>query len=101
MARLAVDKEQLVRWQRSKAAEVLPLVGEYVKEDATFKALTDPSTQRFHVTACGGDFEIVCTGEKWWDTRAKQGGGGAVDLVMHLRSCDFTRAVAFLKSVGL
>ena len=43
-------------------------------------------------TTCG-EFEILTTGTKWYDTRAKKGGGGAIDLAMHVLRLSFVDAV--------
>ena len=40
-----------------------------------------------------GDFEILTTGPKWYDTRARKGGGGAIDLAMHVLGLSFVDAV--------
>jgi len=41
-------------------------------------------------------FEVTTTGPKWYDTRAKIGGGGAIDLAMHLLELSFVDAVRIL-----
>ena len=35
---------------------------------------------------------IVVTGSRWFDNKANVGGGGAIDLVMHLAGVDFSVA---------
>ena len=42
---------------------------------------------------------ITVTGSKFFNHDAKRGGGGAIDLVMHLQNCGFRDAVAFLESL--
>ena len=37
--------------------------------------------------------EILTTGPKWYDTRARKGGGGAIDLAMHVLGVSFVDAV--------
>ena len=37
---------------------------------------------------------------KWYDTRAKTGGGGAIDLAMHVRQVSFVEAVKLLTGRG-
>ena len=46
--------------------------------------------------ASRGEFEILTTGLKWYDTRAKKGGGGAIDLAMHVLGLSFVDAVKLL-----
>ena len=48
-----------------------------------------------------GEFEIVTTGpNKWYDTRARKGGGGAIDLTMHVLHVTFVDAVKLLIEGG-
>ena len=42
---------------------------------------------------------ITVTGQKFYNHDAELGGGGAIDLVMHLRGVDFQRAVWFLEGI--
>jgi hypothetical protein len=37
--------------------------------------------------------ELLATGVRWYDPRAKKGGGGAIDLAMHLLGLQFVDAV--------
>ncbi len=43
-----------------------------------------------------GSHAIAVNGVKWFDHQAGKGGGKAIDLVMHLESCDFATAVGWL-----
>jgi hypothetical protein len=47
-----------------------------------------------------GEFEILTTGVKWLDTRANKGGGGAIDLAMHVLHLSFVDAVKLLIEGG-
>ena len=53
----------------------------FCKVDATYHPLKD---------------EILTTGVKWYDARAKVGGGGAIDLAMHILHVPFVEAVRIL-----
>lgn len=97
----AVDNLSLDRWRSTDAASVLLRVAEHATQDRSFIPVIDPRTTRWHVSAGGVDFELLCTGNKFFDTRASTGGGGAIDLVMHTLGVDFKRAVAFLRTAGL
>jgi hypothetical protein len=77
--------------------KVLPCVCDYQKEDSTFIPIKDDNTSRWHVNANGRDYELLITGAKWFDTRKQKGGGGAIDLAMHLFDLDFVNAVKLLK----
>jgi len=70
---------------------------EHAKLDPTFRPIQSQETQRWHVTVGGHVFELLCTGPKFFDTRVNKGGGGAVDLVMHLHGVDFKGAVRLLR----
>ncbi|MGH8294413.1 MAG: hypothetical protein ACRETZ_02755, partial [Steroidobacteraceae bacterium] len=67
------------------------------KADPTYRPLKDPRSRRWHVRTAYGEFEILTTGPaKWYDTRANRGGGGAIDLAMHLLQVPFANAVRLL-----
>jgi hypothetical protein len=68
-----------------------------LKVDASFVPLKDSTSRRWHVCAARGEFEILTTGTKWYDTRAKRGGGGAIDLAVHLCGLSFVDAVKHLQ----
>lgn len=90
----SVDNSELERWRSVPAAVALQsALCTHAKLDPTFNPLKCQSTTRWHVSAGGRDFELLCTGTKFFDTRAQRGGGGAVDLVMHLYGLDFKGAV--------
>ena len=90
----------LARWRSLDALQALRILADYVKEDATFKPTSSSSTRRVHATAAGADWELLVDGPKFYDTRAKTGGGGAIDLVMHLRQVPFKKAVKQLRKAG-
>ena len=92
-----MDKSELERWQSMDAAVALARLADYLKEDRDFRPLGDPCTKRFHVSAAGHDWELLLTGPKWFDTRSESGGGGAIDLVMHLWTLKFKQAIALLR----
>lgn len=58
-------------------------------------------TARYHVNADGKDFELLLRGPKFFDTRLQRGGGGAVDLVMHVRDVDFRGATDLLRRLAV
>lgn len=76
--------------------EVLDLMGLYWKRDADFVPIKDKSTLRLYVSIDGGVVELLATGLRWYDSRVEKGGGGAIDLVMHLYRLDFVSAVKLL-----
>lgn len=101
MGRRSVDNLTLERWRALDALLVLEKLGCYAKADNTFKPLSSQGTQRYHVNTEGRDFELLLSGPKFFDTRLKRGGGGAVDLVMHLRHVDFKGATDLLRRLAV
>lgn len=79
--------------------KILSHVCDYLKEDPNYTP-RDPSTgsRRFQVNCNKRDFRLILTGEKWLDELVNRGaegrgGGGGVDLVMHLTGVNFVQAV--------
>jgi hypothetical protein len=76
-------------------------VADYFKEDLEYTPRdSSRGSRRFHVSCSNCDFRLILTGERWFDelvettsTRRGVGGGGAIDLVMHLTGMKFIRAV--------
>ena len=83
------------------SADSVVALAVYAKSDSTFMPLKDPGTTRWYGHVGGGDFELLLTGPKFFDTRAQKGGGGAVDLAMHLFQVDFKAAVDLLRQKGI
>jgi hypothetical protein len=44
----------------------------------------------------GAGHRITVKGQKWYDHKHGKGGGGAIDLAMHLRDCDFKEAISWI-----
>lgn len=101
MGRKSVDNSELARWRSLAAADTLRLLADYVKQDRSFIPRASHQSTRWHVRANGVEFEILCTGPKFLDTRGGNGGGGAIDLAKHLLGLDFRRAVAVLRDKGV
>jgi hypothetical protein len=98
---MRIDSAVLLRWRNLDAAIVVTAIADHAKEDRTFRPIKNATTSRWHVTVGGNDFELLLTGPKFWDTRARAGGGGAVDLAMHLSGADFKRATCQLQELRL
>ncbi len=96
-----VDNSLLVRWRSLDLTQVLLVITNYAKRDVTFIPDKDSRTERWHATYGDREFELLLTGTKFWDTRAKVGGGGAVDLCVHLTGANFKGAVKLLSDAGI
>jgi len=95
-----VDNFELRRLRGLPALDVLRLLAAHAKVDSDFRPTQATSTQRLHVSAAGADWELLVDGPRFYDTRARRGGGGAVDLVMHLWQVPFRKAVVMLRDAG-
>lgn len=78
---------------------VLEALGYYVAVDRTFEPRLDMASERWLVSDEVGTTELVVTGVKWFDAREGKGGGGAIDVVMHLRKVAFNRALVLVRGV--
>ncbi len=83
----------LTRLREMPASDVLALLAIHVKLDPTYTPIKDDQSRRWHANTVRGEFEIVTTGAKWYDTRARRGGGGAIDMTMHVLGVSFVDAV--------
>lgn len=94
--RLAFDSSTLSQLRAMPSEVALALLAIDLKMDASFVPLKDSTSRRWHARTEQGEFEILTTGTKWYDTRAKRGGGGAIDLAVHLCGLSFVKAVKSL-----
>lgn len=91
--RSSFSASTLTRLRQMPACDALALLATHVKPDPTYLPLKDERSRRWHASTARGEFEILTTGVKWYDTRAHAGGGGAIDLAMHLLGVSFVDAV--------
>lgn len=104
MAKRAFDDETLERVREMPLAMVLDRLRDHGKlfwrRDLDFRPEKDARTGRVFVSLPNGSaWELLVTGSKWYDSRKGKGGGGGIDLVMHLLTLDFVSAVKLLLSV--
>jgi hypothetical protein len=97
------DDETLAFARSLPLSEVLDKLGQQLgffwRRDPDFQPEKDQRTVRLYVSREGSAWELLVTGAKWFDTRANKGGGGGIDLAMHLAGLDFVQAVKLLASV--
>jgi len=98
-ARGQVDAVELDKYRFVDCEVLLPLLVDYVKTDASFIPIRESHTHRWHLRVGDREFELLTTGPKWFDTRLKRGGGGGIDLAMHLLALNFRQAVTKLRQV--
>lgn len=96
-----ISEKSLARLRALNAVCVLEAIADYAKRDATYAPTKDPTSTRWHATVLGQDFELLLSGPKFWDTRARTGGGGGIDMVMYLARCDFHEAIRRIRVAGI
>ena len=94
--RKSFSRPTLARIRGMPIEVALELLAIYHKADPTYRPVKDSQSCRWHARTACGEFEILTTGAKWWDPRAKKGGGGAIDLAMHILDLTFVDAVKHL-----
>lgn len=96
VVRRSFSAATLTRLREMPASDALALLATHVKADPTYVPVKANQSSRWHARTSRGEFEILTTGPKWYDTRARLGGGGAIDLAMHVLGLSFVRAVKHL-----
>ncbi len=91
-----VDNASLLRWRSLDSVVVLLALADFAKQDNTYVPEKAAGSTRWHASVLGRDFELLLTGPKFWNTRERVGGGGAVDLSIHLTGFNFVKATALL-----
>jgi hypothetical protein len=94
--RRSFDRATLTPLREMPSEDALALLAIHCKPDPTYQPVKEPTTRRWHARTSDGEFEILTTGSKWYDTRAKIGGGGAIDLAMHVLRLPLVDAVRIL-----
>lgn len=96
-----VDKSSLERWRELDCRTVVQAIATYAKQDASYVPQKSPNSTRWHLLVEQHEFELLLTGSKFWDVRARCGGGGGIDLVMHLTGENFQAAAKRLRKTGI
>jgi hypothetical protein len=96
-----VEETELLRWRALPAALLISRLAAHAKRDTTFVPVKGQGTERWHASIGGREYEFISDGPKFYDTRAKRGGGGAVDLVMYTHNVDFRGAVELLRRLSI
>jgi hypothetical protein len=91
--RISFDEVMLTRLRFMPLERAFAELSLQAKGDPTYFPVKDSHSRRWYVRSPRGEFEILATGVKWFDTRARRGGGGAIDLTMYLLGVSFIDAV--------
>jgi regulator of replication initiation timing len=88
------QKEEVSKWKK-KYEDLANRVRDIPLEQVAYELGLDPDPTDKHKWE-NSDHIINITGSKFYDWKQLKGGGGAIDLVMHINQCDFKQAVAWL-----
>lgn len=101
MSRGPVDNLELERSRALTGADALVPLAVYAKQDGSFAPHAGHYSTTCQATAGQSDFELFCTGPKFWDTRANRDRDVAINLAICLQGNGFTQATQLLRSKGL
>jgi 5S rRNA maturation endonuclease (ribonuclease M5) len=95
LERIAKERtQQALLWQ-SKYQDLANKVRDIPLEQVAYELGLDPDPKDKHKLQ-NEQHIINITGSKFYDWQHLKGGGGAIDLVMHVNQCNFKQAVAWL-----
>ncbi len=80
---------------KTKYQDLANKVRDLPLEQVVYELGLDPDPKDKHKWT-NSDHIINITGTKFYDWKELKGGGGAIDLVMHVNQCNFNQAVAWL-----
>lgn len=69
---------ELERWRKLDVGDVVRIIAPHAVMDATFVPVKARNSRRWHVCVGARHFELVATGSRFFDTRSRVGGAGAV-----------------------
>ncbi|HEY9782735.1 MAG TPA: MobV family relaxase [Leptolyngbyaceae cyanobacterium] len=96
LQRQAEVAEQVAQSWQKKYQELADKVRDVPLEQVAYELGLDPDPKDKHKWQHENHI-INITGSKFYDWQYLKGGGGAIDLVMHVNGCDFKQALAWLK----
>lgn len=92
--------ELVNRVRNLNLVEVLSSLCTYVTQDKTYEPRRNERSQLYVAEVNGRRFNnLLITEARWFDLDAKKGGGGAIDLTMHLMKVNFVQAVKLLSAL--
>lgn len=88
------QNKELENW-KTKYTELAQKVRDFPLDKVAYELGLDPDP--FDKHKWQNEHHIInITGSKFYDWKTLNGGGGAIDLVMHISECDFKQAVTWL-----
>ncbi|HEY9768510.1 MAG TPA: MobV family relaxase [Coleofasciculaceae cyanobacterium] len=88
------QNRELTNW-KNKYADIAKSVRDLPLKDVTYELGLEPDPKDKHKWQ-NEHHTINITGSKFYDWKQMKGGGGAIDLVMHINECDYKQSVAWL-----
>jgi 5S rRNA maturation endonuclease (ribonuclease M5) len=85
---------ELTNW-KNKYADIANKVRDLPLKDVAYELGLEPDSNDKHKWQ-NENHTINITGSKFYDWKQMKGGGGAIDLVMHINECDYKQSVATL-----
>ncbi len=92
--RVHTQNRELENW-KTKYTELADKVRDFPLEKVAYELGLNPDPKDKHKWQ-SEHHSLNITGSKFYDWKELKGGGGAIDLVMHLNDCDFKQSVAWL-----
>lgn len=93
-SKIKLQNKELENW-KNKYADIAKGVREIPLKDVAYELGLEADTSDKHKWQ-NQHHTINITGSKFFDWKHDFGGGGAVDLVMHVNQCDYKQSVAWL-----
>jgi 5S rRNA maturation endonuclease (ribonuclease M5) len=88
------QNRELTNW-KNKYADIANQVRDLPLKDVAYELGLEPDPKDKHKWQ--NEHHIInITGSKFYDWKQMKGGGGAIDLVMHINECDYKQSVAWL-----
>ena len=92
--KIHTQNRELENW-KTKYTDIANKVRDLPLDKVAYELGLDPDPKDKHKWQ--NEHHIInITGSKFYDWKHMKGGGGAIDLVMHVSECDFKQAVAWL-----
>ena len=92
--KIKLQNKKLTNW-KNKYADLTNSVRDLPLKDVAYQLGLEPDPEDKHKWH-SQHHTINITGSKFYDWKEMKGGGGAIDLVMHVNKCDFSQSVAWL-----
>jgi Protein of unknown function (DUF3991)/Toprim-like len=92
--KIKTQNRELTNW-KNKYADIANKVRDLPLKDVAYELGLEPDPKDKHKWQ-NEQHIINITGSKFYDWKQMKGGGGAIDLVMHLNECDYKQSVATL-----